>query len=266
MGFAENLRKKIAINQLARQVIHSWGPPDNPRRMDRKAMEELLAMSTLTHHRERDLDLFYRDQSDGKHLVLVLDNELKLYNTDIADVALRKSPTVKEMVSIRNAIKILNDKDVTVSRKNDTVQWLQNDLIDALDLSFTADDITHLARDGRDALANSYGEGVMDLLPLFAELLGYSPAPRPFEIIHCRIWGALEKTAAGHLLLGPMVIFNQVNNHLALVQRPANSKAPEDIQRMADIGQGKIQADANGEAVWDILAQNVIQSQISPSR
>jgi len=265
MGFAENLRKKIAINQLARQVIHSWGPPDNPRRIDRNAMEELLAMSTLTHHRERDLDLFYRDQADGKPLVLVLDNELKLYNTDMADVALRKSPTVKEMVSIRNAIKILNDKDVTVSRKTDTVQWLQSDLIAALDLSFTADDITQLARDGRNASANSYGEGVVDLLTLFAELLGYTPAPKAFELIHCRIWGALKKTAAGHLLLGPMVIFNQVNNHLALVQTPANGKDPEDIQRMADISQGKMETDANGEAVWDILAENVIQSQSSQS-
>lgn len=265
MGFAENLRKKIAINQLARQVMHSWGPPDNPRRMDRKAMEELLAMSTLTHQRERDLDLYYRDQSDGKHLVLVLDNELKLYDTDIADVALRKSPTVKEMVSIRNAIKILNDKDVTVSRKADTVQWLRSDLIDALDLSFTADDINQLARDGRNAMANSYGEGVVDLLTLFAELLGYTQAPGPFEIIHCRIWGALEKTAAGHLLLGPMVIYNQVNNRLSLVQTPANSKNPEDIQRITDIAQGKMETDANGEAVWDILAENVIRSQMPPS-
>lgn len=263
MGFADNLRQKIAVKQLARQVIGSWGPPDNPRRMDRKAMEALLAMSTLTHRRERDLDLYYREQADGKPLVLVLDNELKLYHTDIDDVILRKSPTVKEMVSIRNAIKILNDKDVTVSRKADTVRWLQNELIDALDLSFTSEDIDQLARDGRSALANNYGEGVVDLLTLFAELLGYSQAPRAFEILHCRIWGGIQENPAGHLVLGPTVIFNQINNHLSFVQKPANDRDPEDLQRISDIAQGKIEADANGEAVWDTLAKEVLKSHIS---
>jgi hypothetical protein len=263
MGFIENLRKKIAINQLARQVIDSWGQPDNPRRIDRNAMEALLAMSTLTYRRERDLDLYYRDQPDGKPQVLVLDNELKLYHSDIDDVAMRKSPTVKEMVSIRNAIKILNDKDVTVSRKADTVQWLQSELIDALDLSYTADDITQLARDGRNALNNNYGEGVVDILTLFAELLGYTQAPRVFEISHCRIWGTVQKNAAGHLLLGPMVSFNQINNHLALVQTAANGKNPEDIQRISAIAQGKMEADATGEAVWDMLTEKILHMQTS---
>jgi hypothetical protein len=263
MGFAENLRRKITVNQLARQVITSWGTPDNPQRMDRKAMEALLAMSTLTHRRERDLDLYFRDQAGGTPLVLVLDNELKLYNTAIEDVALRKSPTVKEMISIRNAIKILNDKDVTVSRKADTVRWLQKELIEALDLSFTPDDIDQLTRDGRSALANSYGEGIVDILTLFAELLGYVPAPRAFEIRHCRIWGALEKNPTGHLLLGPMVIFNQINNHLMLIETSVNEKDPEDIQRMNDTARGKRKADASGEAVWDMLTEKVLHMQSS---
>jgi len=42
MGFIENLHKKIAIQQLATRVMKSLGTEANPRRMDRKAMQELL--------------------------------------------------------------------------------------------------------------------------------------------------------------------------------------------------------------------------------
>jgi hypothetical protein len=257
MGFVENLRKKIDINRLADQVIRSWGPPDNPRRMDREAMKRLLAMSDLTYLHERDLDLYVHHQDDEKPLVLVLDNELKLYHTDVADVAMRKSPTVKEMVSIRNAIKILNDKDVTRCRKADTVQWLRQALIQALDLSFNAADLEQLARDGRSAMENKYGDGVLDMLDLFAELLGFSDAPKAFTIPHCRILGRLEETPDGRRSFGPMVIYNQIIHHLVLVDQPADSRDSAQVERITRISQAKVPGDVEGDAVWTALVEMV---------
>jgi hypothetical protein len=70
-----------------------------------------------SRRQERDLVLFLETDGPGQTRILVLDNDLSIYNTSVDDVVLRKSPTVKEMVNIRNAIKILNDKDVVTSKK-----------------------------------------------------------------------------------------------------------------------------------------------------
>ena len=180
MGFKESLLKKIQINRLADQVRRSLKPSDPPGRIDRTAMQTLLEMGPLTRRQERDLELYCQTQDSEKQLILVLDNELKLYRTTVDDVAMRKSPTVKEMVSIRNAIKILNDKDVVVSRKTDTLAWVENGLVAALDLTYTDADIGALARDGRDSLANGYAEGVAEALTLFGEIDSVvSPAKTP---------------------------------------------------------------------------------------
>jgi hypothetical protein len=145
MGFRENLLKKMEIDRLADQVRRSLAPVEGQQRIDSAAMRALLEMSSYRHHRERDLDLYCQEDEDGTPLILVLDNGLNLYQTTVADVALRKSPTLKEMISIRNAIKILNDKDVLISRKADTLQRIQKELIDALDLAYTRDDIEAIA-------------------------------------------------------------------------------------------------------------------------
>jgi hypothetical protein len=81
----------------------------------------------------------------GKTRILVLDNDLTIYHTTVEDVVLRKSPTVKEMVSIRNAIKILNDKDVVISKKEASLKTIRDICIDQLDLHYTAADIDGIA-------------------------------------------------------------------------------------------------------------------------
>ena len=49
---------------------------------------------------------------------------------------MRKSPTIKEMISIRNAFKIINDKDVKISTKDESLKTIQKECIDLIDLSF----------------------------------------------------------------------------------------------------------------------------------
>ena len=122
MSFKENLLKKIRFDALAHKVISSWGPPGSGMRIDKDAMRELLDMSSYTHQRKRDLDLYVDEDGGEKKKILVLDNELPIYLTTVEDVVLRKSPYIKEMVSIRNAIKILKDSDVKISIKDASVK------------------------------------------------------------------------------------------------------------------------------------------------
>ena len=76
MGFRENLLKKIRIDRLADNVIRSINPTDSAQRIDRDAMWQLLDMGSYDNQKERDLELYLLND---RH-VLVLDNELKIYN------------------------------------------------------------------------------------------------------------------------------------------------------------------------------------------
>jgi hypothetical protein len=255
MGFRDNLLKKIEITRLADKVVRSINPADSTQRIDRDAMRQLLGVGDYAYMKERDLDI-YRI-GDG-HLLL-LDNELKIYNTTIEDVALRKSPTVKEMLSIRNAIKILNDKDVVISRKADTVRHVQTELVDSLDLSYTPGDIASLAEDGLQALKNKYAEGVIEIMTLFAELLEFREAPKAFQALHHRIWGRVARSDKGESLFGPAVIFSMMHNSLKMHPHVVNSADKAAIQRYGQIVKGDIEADLADTQVVERLKQMVLE-------
>jgi hypothetical protein len=254
MGFRENLLKKIQIDQLSDTVRRSMGPADSSRRIDQEAMRRLLELGPYRYQRERDLDLYILNPNE----ILALDNELKIYRTTAADIALRKSPTVKEMVSIRNAIKILNDKNVVVSRKAETLQRVQQDLVKALDLSFTAADIASLASEGSQALENGYAEGVAEVLTLFADLLGYSKAPKIFQIPHHQIWGALQQAGTGGQLFGPLVMFSLMNNSLKMILKPINSLDQDALNFLQQAARGGTLADLTEGKVWEALKEAVL--------
>ncbi|RJQ69997.1 MAG: hypothetical protein C4519_21315 [Desulfobacteraceae bacterium] len=259
MGFRENLLQKVHIDRLADQVLRSLRPADPPQRIDRAAMQDLLDLGDYEHRHERDLDLYFRiTDGGGKQLIVVLDNELKLYHTTVEDVVLRKSPTVKEMVSIRNAIKILNDKDVVVSSKSDTLRRLQTELIDALDLSYTPADIEAFEADGRQALQNGYADGVTEVLTLLAEVLGYAKAPKAFQIPHHHVWGAMVKNEGIEIQMGPIVLFSLVHLTLRMVKQPISTLDKAALTRFQQVIRGEAQADLEGPAVFTALKEQVL--------
>ena len=254
MGFRENLLKKIQIEELADGILHSIDPQDSTKRLDREAMRRLLEMGAYAYRKERDLDLYMLSETE----ILALDNELKIYRTTAEDIGLRKSPTVKEMVSFRNAIKILNDKDVVVSRKADTVSRIRSELIAALDLSFTAADIESLAADGDQALKNGYAEGVIEILALFAELLHFQNAPKTFQVSHHHTWGVLERPRDGEWRFGPLVMFDLMHNSLKMIENPVSTLDKEAMEKFRRAAKRADDADLAGEKVWQALQKAVL--------
>jgi hypothetical protein len=219
MAFKDNLLKKIEIEKLSLRVTNSIGAPDSGKKIDRKAMQKLLAMTDFEAQKRRDLDLYVRPGDTGKQDILVLDNELAFYQTTVDDVLLRKSPTIKEMISIRNAIKILNDKDVVLSKRSDTVERLRTELIDAIDLSYTADDVAAIVDDGVASLHREYGDGVAECLMLLAAMLGYRKPPKALAFKHYVTWGAIDQHKGGRVVFGPMVIYSYIHNTLRWIDR-----------------------------------------------
>ncbi len=259
MGFRENLRQKVQIKRLAEQIRRSMKPADPPQRIDREALRTLFQMSRYAPRKERDLELYYREEGQGgPPFIIVLDNELKRYHTGIDDVVLRKSPTLKEMISIRNAIKILNDKDVVVSAKEVTLQHLQDEIIASLDLSYTAADIEALATDGGEALKNSYSDGIIEVLTLMAELLGWPPVPKAFETAHCHAWGAQNSDSAGAMAVGPVVVFNRMHNQLKMIRGSISTLDSAALRRFHQAAKGEEPAELEGDAVWAELKRLIL--------
>jgi hypothetical protein len=251
MAFRENLLKKIQIEELSDGILRSIGPVGSEQRMDRDSMRKLLELGTYQYLKERDLDLYRLNETE----ILALDNELKIYRTTPEDIGLRKSPTIKEMVSFRNAIKILNDKDVVVSRKTDTVMRIRSELVTTLDLSYTKVDIELLAADGSEALKNGYADGVVEILTLFAELLHFQKAPKIFQIPHHQIWGTLERPRDGESRFGPLVMFGLIHNSLKMIEKPVSNLDKNGLEKLHQAAKSEDYADLAGAKVWLALQE-----------
>ena len=259
MSFKENLLKKIQINQLARKVLASFGPPESGSKIDKDAMRRILEMSPYRYQKERDLDLYIQDLAGETSKILVLDNELPIYRTTVEDVAIRKSPYTKEMLKIRNIIKILKDSDVKMSRKEESLKIVQQECIDGLDLTYDAADIESIAKEGIDSLENGYAEGIVESLTLFAELLGYQPPPKAFRIRHHEIIGAVREEPSGEILYGPSVDLSLVDNSLRLIEEKISSIDKGQMEHYQRVAQGKEKPALEGAEVFRYLKKAVLK-------
>jgi hypothetical protein len=203
------------------------------------------------------MELYRLTPSAGRPRLLVLDNDLPIYGTGVEDVVLRKSPVVREMLNIRNVMKILNDADVVISKKDVSLNTLCEELIAGLDLRFTAEDIDDLVYDGRSALANRYGEGVQETLRFMADLLGYVPAPKALQVAHHAVWGAWGKIPGGNVF-GPIVLYDAMHNTLKQIQQPIDWSNPEDMARYEAVVSAATSADQNGEDVFTALGKRIL--------
>lgn len=254
MGFKDNLLKKIQIDRLSRQAVNSLGPPESSRKIDKAAMRSLLEMSPYQYQRERDLDLHIRKFPDAPPSVLVLDNELPIYRTEIADVAMRKSPTVKEMISVSNVIKILNDKDVKESQREASIKTIHAACLEDLDLSFSQEDIQDIAADGQKALEAGNENGVAQTLELFAELLEWTDLSKTLDLPEWHIFGQTEPgPRGGKILYGPMVCYDPVKNRLMFVEDQVSNADKAAMDLLEKIASGKKNTDIEGPAVLDRL-------------
>ena len=259
MSFKENLLTKLKIDHLADKVIASIAPVESGSKVDKDAMRSLLEMSPYQHQKERDLDLYIEDIDQVQKKIFVLDNELPIYLTTIDDVVMRKSPLIKEMVKIRNIIKILKDTDVKLSRKEDSVKAIQKACIDRLDLSFTASDIDELARDGRASLERDYTDGVIECLELFGELLDYRSAPKAFQLGRHKIMGVLTPKAGGEVLYGPIVIYSLIHGTLKLIEEQTSNFDKAKMELVQQIAAGRQKAAVEGPEVFEYLKNSVLQ-------
>lgn len=261
MAFKENLLKKIALDQMKSRVLSTIGPSGSGNKVDRKAMKGLLEAAGFTYMSLRGLEMYSPESSggEGKRLILVLDNDLTIYNSTVNDVVMRKEPTLKEMISIRNAMRILNDGDVVVSRKEKSVETVYNDGLSRMDLTFTPDDIKKLEYDGRAAVEWNDSAAVLESLSLFSELLDLSPEPKAFRLENVHIRGRLEKKGTAGELFGPAVAYAIGDGSIRWIGDTVALSDKDGVRTFLDKVQGKKDPDLMGPSVIVHLAAEVMR-------
>ena len=255
MSFKKNLLKKIEIDEMTGKILKSIGPIDSGLKLDRQTMRKLLEISSYKYIKERDLDLYIKESKEEKNNILVLDNDLPIYFTTVKDVALRKSPTIKEMISIRNAIKILNDSDVLISKKEESLKTLRKECIDLLDFSFDREDIDEIANQGIISLERGYIEGIKESLALFAEILRFKPVPKTFEVHHYYYYGNIEKKSEGQYMAGVLVIYGIIENSLKLIEDKQTKTTEEIKEFIKSVSAGDAKAKCEGPEVYKHLSE-----------
>lgn len=253
MEFREAVSRKIRLDVLTQKVRNSLVREGGG--IDKESMRALFEGSGYRHEKIRDLELYILEKENESPDIIVLDKGLDRYRTGKEDVALRKSPTIKEMISIRNARKILSDGDVLVSRKEKTLTFLHDFLVEQLDFSWSREEILTLARDGAIRLEAKDEEGVVEVLEIFAELLGLSRAPaawrRPAWWLYGRYDGKIAPESFRDLLA-----FNGADFRLFKVLGPFEPGNIEDTERLNLLLLGSQRADFDGKEVLDTLAED----------
>jgi hypothetical protein len=257
MTFKQNLLAKMEIDRMVDKISASIGSVDSGLKIDKQTLQRLLEKSPYTYQKERDLDLYIQKIEDGKSRILVLDNELPLYVTTVEDVVLRRSPTIKEMLSIRNAINILNDSDVLISKKQASLKTLRVECIGLLDLSFELSDIEKIEKDAVASLEKGYIEGIVESLSMYAELLDLRPVPQKFQIPHHEIYVKHRKDEKGQYVFGPMAMYNKIDNSMKYVENEISGPNQDLIARLNAISTGKEKAFLEGSDVFKYLTRAV---------
>jgi len=261
MSFKESLLKKISLDRMKQRVLATLGPVGGGSKVDKKAMRELLAAAGSRTLSRRGLELYLPEgTSDGdKQTILVLDNDLPLYDSTVDDVVMRKEPTVKEMISIRNAMRILNDSDVVISRKETSVETVYQEGLSRLDLSFTEEDIKQLEYEGRGGVEWKDDDTVLECLSLFAELLDLAPEPAELRIEHHHIRGRLSRARGGGEAFGPAVVYSLGDSAIRWISEIFPLADKEAVERFRAKAQGKRDPDLLGPAVIKHLSEEAMR-------
>jgi hypothetical protein len=257
MTFKQNLLAKMEIDRMVGKISSTIGSVDSGLKIDKETLRRLLEKSPYEYRRERDLDLYIQKVGNEKSKILVLDNELPLYVTTVEDVVLRRSPTLKEMLSIRKAIKILNDSDVLVSKKEASLKTLRAECIGLLELSFDLDDIEEIEKEAVASLERGYAEGIAEALSLYAELLDFRTVPQKFYLPHHEIFVKSRKDERGQYVFGPVVMYNKIDNTMKYVENEISGANREIIERLNSISSGKEKAFIEGTDVFKYLTRAV---------
>lgn len=259
MTFKENLKLKIKLDRLFQNLVSTIKEVPGQRRLDKKLARELLDMTDFEHKEVRDLQLYARSLEGEVTEVVVLDNELPIYHTSVEDVALRKSPYWQEIISIRNIIKILNDKDVVASKGKASLKRLHANALALLNLKYTKDDLALLMNDARQGLEQNSIAPLRDCLDLFFAILDFQAVSIEEPVLELQIFGWPKPNGNVDPAYEPLIFFDEEKRSVGLKKGTFSQHRESDMAWIERYSRGEEQADLNGIDVFEFLSELALE-------
>jgi hypothetical protein len=259
MSFKENLKAKIKLDKLLQRLISTMREPPGRRWLDKVLTQELLDMTDLEQKKVRDLHLYVRPLEGEIMEVLVLDNELPIYHTTVADVALRKSPYWQQMFSIRNIKKIMNDQDVIISKGKESLKRLHVNALALLDLSYDRDDLALLLEDARQGLERKSVVQIQESFDLFFELLAFQPVPLGMLERDLQIFARPKPNGGVVPTFEHIILFDEGNLSLGLKKGAFSPQSDSDVAWVMQYVRGEETADLQGIEVFEFLTELALE-------
>ncbi len=254
MSFKDNLKAKIQLDRLYQRLTATIRETPGQRRLDKDLMQKLLDMSDLEHRKVRDLHLYLRPLEGETMDVLVFDNELPIYHTTVDDVALRKSPEWKEMFSIRNIKRVLNDQDVIVSKGKESLKRIHAHALELLDLDYNRGDMEGLVEDARRGLEQRSLEQIQETIDLFIELLSFQPVSLGSLEHNLQVFGSPTMNNGTSTAFEHPIFFDEDSLLIGLKKGSFSPQSDLDLAWVIEYVEGKEKADLVSLGVFEFLA------------
>ena len=255
MSFKKNLKAKIKIDRLLQELVSTMKEPPGKWWVDDALIRELLDMTDLEHKKFRDLHFYVRPLKGEIMEVLVFDNELAIYHTTLADVALRKSPCWQEMFSIRNIKKIMNHDDVLVSKGKESLKRIHANALALLDLNYTQNDLTLLLDDALRGLERKSVGEIEESLDLFVDILDFEPLLLDVLDQDLKIFTRAKLNNGDHSTFEHLILFNRKTLALGLKKGSFSPENDLDLAWVMQYARGEKAADLKGMDVFKFLAE-----------
>ena len=259
MTFKENLKGKIKLDRLLRKLASTIKEPPGQRWLDKILTQELLDMTDLEHRKVGDLHLYVRPLEGEIMEVLVFDNELPIYHTTVDDVALRKSPHWKQMFSIRNIKKIMNDQDVIISKGKESLKRIHANALALLDLAYTRDDLALLMEDARQGLEQKSITQTQESFDLFFELLDFQPVSLGVLEQDFQIFARPKPNGSAVPTFEHLILFDEEKLSLGLKKGAFSPQSDLDLAWVRQYARGEEPADLQGIDVFEFLAKLALE-------
>jgi hypothetical protein len=259
MSFKENLKARIKADRLFGKLVSTMKEPPGKWWVDRVLIQELLDMTDFEHKKFRDLHLYIRPLEGEIMEVLVFDNELPIYHTTLADVALRKSPLWQEMFSFRNIKKIMNHHDVLVSEGKASIKRIHANALALLDLTYTGDDLAVLLEDARQGLEHKSVEDIHESFDLFFSLLDFQPMSLEVLERDLQVFARPKLNGGAVPTFEHLILFDEKTLSLGLKKGTFSPQDDLDLAWVMRYARGEERADLEGLDVFKFLAELALE-------
>ncbi|MGB6376324.1 MAG: hypothetical protein WBG24_06335, partial [Syntrophobacteria bacterium] len=248
-------KAKINLDRILQKLVSTIKEPPGKWWLDKVLTQELLDMTDLEYKKVSSLHLYIRPLEGESMEVVVLDNELPIYHTTVADVALRKSPHWKQMFSIRNIKKIMNDQDVIISKGKESLKRLHANAMALLDLTYTRDDLTLLLEDARQGLDQKSIAQIQESFDLFFELMDFQPVSLGVLEPDLQIFAGPKLNADAVPAFEHLILFDEETLSLGLKKGAFSPQSDLDLAWVIKYARSEEPADLKGIDVFEFLVE-----------